>query len=126
MNATRQRLPNSLTYRVAMLTWQAPRALGMSLIYWRPNLDAKPPFDGVLSAWRSHHVNSPITHKQGRALALPLKRATQWRMTKRLGQMASLAEMPHNQTRIHDGQEWTLQAIPCPKPIRSGVTQWTR
>jgi len=106
MNATRQRLPNSLTYRVAMLTWQALRALGMSIIYRRPNLDAKPPFEGVPMSWRSNHETA-LNQRQGRVLALPLKRVTQRRTIKRLRRMALLAEMPHNQHRIHDGQEWT-------------------
>lgn len=107
MNATRQRLPNSLTYRVAMLTWQALRALGMSIIYRRPNLDAKPPFEGVPMAWRLDHATSLNHTITGRVLDLPLKRVTQRRTIKELRRMALLAEMPHNQHRIHDGQDWT-------------------
>ena len=108
MKATRQQLPHLLTCRNPMLTWQASRALGMSLIYWRANCHAKPAFEAALLSWKSDHEHSPInTHNQGRALALPLKRATQRRTIKRLSHTALLAEMPHNQNRIHDGQEWS-------------------
>jgi hypothetical protein len=106
MNATRQQLPHLLTCREPMLTWQALRALGMSLIYRRTNHYAKPAFEAALLSWRSDHETA-LKHTQGRAYAAPLKRTTQRRTTKRRKQMASLAEMPHNQHRIHDGQEWT-------------------
>jgi hypothetical protein len=85
---------------------QACIALGMSLICRRPNQDAKPPFEGVLSSWRLNHETA-LKDIQGRALALPLTRTTQRRTIKRLGHKASLAVMPRNQNRIHDGQEWT-------------------
>lgn len=98
-------LPLLIACRVPMLAWQASQALGMSLIYRRANQHAKPPFEGVLLSWRSDHETA-LKDRQGRALALPLKRTTQRRTTKRLGHTASLAVMPHNQNRIHDGQEW--------------------
>jgi hypothetical protein len=106
MNATRQQLPHLLTCREPMLAWQASRALGMSLIYRRANHHAKPAFEAALLSWRSDHETA-LKDRQGRALALPSKRVARWRITKRLSHMAQLAEMPHNQNRIHDGQEWT-------------------
>lgn len=106
MNATRQQLPHLLTCRNPMLTWQASRALGMSLIYWRTNYYAKPAFEAALLSWKLDHENSPKSHNQGRALVLPLKRVAQRRITKRLRHMAQLVVRPHNQNRIHDGQEW--------------------
>lgn len=45
-----------------------------------------------------------------------LKRVAQWCMTKLFTHMAQLDESPHNQNRIHDGQESGLHnAIPCPQ-----------
>lgn len=108
MNATRQQLPHLLTCREQpMLAWQASQALGMSLIYRRPNQDVKPAFEAALLSWRLSHENSPKSDNQGRALALPLKRVAQRRTTKRLRHMAQLVARPHNQHRIHDGQEWS-------------------
>lgn len=107
MKATRQQLPHLLTCRDSMLAWQACSALGMSIIYRRTNHYAKPAFEAALLSWRSDHETA-LKHLQGRALALPLKRVAQRRKTKRLRHTAQLAEMPHNQHRIHDGQEWTL------------------
>lgn len=100
-------LPLLTACRNPMLTWQASRALGTSLIYWRTNYYAKPAFEAALLSWKSDHENSPInTHNQGRALDLPLKRVAQRRTSKRLRHTAQLVERPHNQHRIHDGQEW--------------------
>jgi hypothetical protein len=114
MNATRQQLPHLLTCREQpMLAWQASRALGMSLIYRRPNRDAKPAFEAALLSWRSDHETA-LNHRQGRVLVLPLKRAAQRRNTKSLRHTAQLAEMPHNQHRIHDGQEWTYPGHSLP------------
>jgi hypothetical protein len=106
MIATRQQLPHLLTCRNPMLAWQASRALGMSLIYRRTNHHAKPAFEAALLSWRSDHETA-LNYRQGRVLDLPLKRVTQRRTIKELGHKALLAEMPHNQHRIHDGQEWT-------------------
>jgi hypothetical protein len=106
MNATRQQLPHLLTCREPMLAWQALRALGMSLIYRRTNHHAKPAFEAALLSWRSDHETA-LKHTQGRVLDLPLKRVTQRRTIQELGHKALLAEMPHNQNRIHDGQEWS-------------------
>jgi hypothetical protein len=100
-------LPLLIARRNDMLTCRTSSALGMSINYRPANRPAKPPFEGVTSSWRSDHEHSPNTHNQGRALALPLKRATQRRTIKRLSHTALLAEMPHNQNRIHDGQEWS-------------------
>ena len=107
MKATRQQLPHLLTCRNPMLTWQASRALGMSLIYRRTNYHAKPAFEAALLSWKTDHENSPNTHNQGRVLVLPLKRVAQRHTTKSLRHTAHLAEMPHYQNRIHDGQEWS-------------------
>jgi hypothetical protein len=94
------------TRRRDVLTSQACMTLGMSLICRRTNYYAKPPFEGVLLSWKLDHETA-LKDIQGRALALPLTRTTQRRTTKRLGHKASLAVMPRNQNRIHDGQEWT-------------------
>ena len=106
MKATRHRLPHTMTCRVDMLTCQAS-LLTTQYNVGPTNQPDKPPSEGVLSAWRLDHAHSPKSHNQGRFLALPLKRVTQRRTIKRLGYMALLAEMPHNQNRIHDGQEWS-------------------
>jgi hypothetical protein len=120
MNATRQQLPHLLTCREPMLAWQASRALGMSLIYRRPNPDAKPAFEAALLSWRSDHETA-LNHRQGRVLDLPLKRVTQRRTIKELRHTALLAEMPHNQNRIHDGQEWSKlgHSLPEANQVRS-------
>ena len=100
-------LPLLTACREPMLAWQASRALGMSLIYRRTNHHAKPAFEAAQLSWRLSHENSPKSHNQGRVLVLPLKRVAQRRTIKSLRHTAQLAEMPHNQNRIHDGQEWS-------------------
>jgi hypothetical protein len=99
---------------------QACEALGMSLIYWPTNQPAKPPSEGVLLSWRSDHETA-LSHTQGRDLPSPLKRTTQRRKAKRLSYKASLAVMPHNQNRIHDGQEWPElgHSLPEANQVRS-------
>lgn len=89
-----------------VITFQACMTLGMSLIYWPANQPAKPPFEGVLSSWRLDHETA-LNYRQGRALALPSKRVARWSKTKRLRHMAQLVARPHNQNRIHDGQDWS-------------------
>jgi hypothetical protein len=118
-------LPLLTACRVPMLAWQASQALGMSLIYRRANRHAKPAFEAAYLSWRSDHETA-LKERQGRVLTLPLKRTTQRRTTKRLGHKASLAVMPHNQNRIHDGQEWTLLGHSLPAS-QSGqeLTKWT-
>jgi hypothetical protein len=113
------------TRRRDVITSQACKALGMSLICRRPNRDAKPPFEGVLLSWRLDHETA-LKDIQGRNLILPLTRATQRRKAKRLSYKASLAVMPRNQNRIHDGQEWTYLGRSL-STSQSGqeLTQWT-
>lgn len=103
MNATRHRLPHSMTCRVDMLTCQASLLTAQSNA-GPTNQPDKPPSEGVTLSWRSDHETALNT--QGRVLDLPLKRVTQRRTIKELRRMALLAEMPHNQHRIHDGQDW--------------------
>jgi hypothetical protein len=98
-------LPLLTARRDPMLAWQASRALGMSIIYRRINHHAKPAFEAAQLSWRSDHETA-LNHTQGRVLDLPLKRVTQRRNIQELRQKALLAEMPHNQHRIHDGQDW--------------------
>lgn len=45
---------------------------------------------------------------------VPLKRVAQWCTTKLFGYMAQLVDRPHNQHRIHDGQEWLEQSHSLP------------
>jgi hypothetical protein len=99
-------LPLLTARRYPMLAWQASRALGMSIIYRRTNHHAKPAFEAAQLSWRSDHETA-LNHTQGRVLDLPLKRVTQRRTIQELRRKALLAEMPHNQHRIHDGQEWS-------------------
>jgi hypothetical protein len=106
MIATRHRLPHSMTCRRECVTVPSNHLLIEQYNSSPTHQPDKPPFEGVPSAWRLDHATA-LKHTQGRVLALPLKRVTQRRTTKRLRRMALLAEMPHNQTRIHDGQEWT-------------------
>ena len=84
------------------------------------NQSDKPPFEGVPSAWRLDHATA-LKHIQGRVLDLPLKRVTQRRTIQELRRKALLAEMPHNQHRIHDGQEWTYlgHSLPEANQVRS-------
>jgi hypothetical protein len=98
-------LPLLTARRDPMLAWQASRALGMSIIYRRINHYAKPAFEAAQLSWRSDHETA-LKHTQGRVLDLPLKRVTQRRTIQELRRKALLAEMPHNQHRIHDGQDW--------------------
>ena len=93
------------TRRGNVITFQACQTLGMSINYRRPNQDVKPAFEAALLSWRLDHETA-LKERQGRTYALPLKRTTQRRTNKRREYMASLAVMPHNQNRIHDGQEW--------------------
>ena len=105
VNATRQLLPNLSTCRVGMLTYRAAILTTQSNV-GPTNQPDKPPSEGVTLSWRSDHETA-LKHTQGRALALPLKRATRRRTIKRLSHTALLAEMPHYHNRIHDGQEWS-------------------
>lgn len=109
MNATRHRLPHSTTCRAGMCYDPEYSILTEQYNSGPTNQPGKPPSEGVSLSWRSNHEHSPInTHNQGRALALPLKRVAQRRTTKRLRHTAQLVVRPHNQHRIHDGQEWSV------------------
>jgi len=120
MIATRHRLPHSMTCRRECVTVPSNHLLIEQYNSSPTHQPDKPPFEGVPSAWRLDHATA-LKNTQGRAHALPLKRTTQRRTIKRHEQMASLAEMPHNQTRIHDGQEWTLlgHSLPEANQVRS-------
>ena len=50
-----------------------------------------------------------------------LTRVSQRRNTKRPRYMAISGAIPHDQHRIHDGQEWQTKPFPAHKPIRSGA-----
>jgi hypothetical protein len=106
MIATRHRLPHTTTRRRNCVTVPSNHLLIEQYNSSPTHQPDKPPFEGVPSAWRLDHATA-LNNTQGRALALPSKRVARWRMTKRLSHMAQLAEMPHNQNRIHDGQEWS-------------------
>jgi hypothetical protein len=105
MIATRHRLPHSMTCRWNYVIVPSNQILTTKYNVGPTNQSAKPPSEGVTSSWRSDHETA-LKDRQGRALALPSKRVARWRMTKRLSHMAQLVERPHNQNRIHDGQDW--------------------
>jgi hypothetical protein len=103
---TRHRLPHSMTCRRDVLTSQASLLTAQSNA-GPTNQPDKPPSEGVPLAWRSHHATGLNYTHTGRVLPLPLKRVSQRRNTNELRHTAILAEMPHNQNRIHDGQDWS-------------------
>lgn len=105
MIATRHRLPHSMTCRRDHVIVPSNQILTEQYNSGPTHQPDKPPSEGVTLAWRSDHATA-LKHTQGRVLDLPLKRVTQRRTIKELRRMALLAEMPHNQHRIHDGQEW--------------------
>jgi hypothetical protein len=107
MIATRHRLPHSTTCRRDYVIVPSNQILTTQYNVGPTNQPGKPPFEGVTSSWRLDHETA-LKHTQGRVLDLPLKRVTQRRTIKELRHTALLAEMPHNQNRTHDGQEWTL------------------